>query len=89
MVARYEPNAILVQRIEPTPWGGATGHVQDLWKGGALLRAWGFQPSAKDTHVFLCGNPEMIEDMCRVLENDGFRVHEPRAPGQVHVEKYW
>jgi ferredoxin--NADP+ reductase len=74
---------------EAAPWGGASGYVQDLWTGGALAQAWGFRPTPADTHVLLCGNPAMIEDMLRRLEGEGFRVHEPRAPGQVHVERYW
>jgi ferredoxin--NADP+ reductase len=75
--------------VEPIPWGGAAGHVQALWTGGALARAWGFRPTPADTHVLLCGNPAMIEDMLRRLEGEGFRIHEPRSPGQIHVERYW
>ena len=74
---------------EPTAWGGATGHVQSLWKGGALERAFGRRPTARDTHVFLCGSPLMIEDMTSLLTGEGFTVHEKGRPGQVHVEKYW
>ncbi len=76
-------------QAEPVPWGGATGHVQDLWTGGALARAWGFRPTPADTHVLLCGNPAMIDDMTARLGTEGFTLHEPRAPGQVHVERYW
>jgi ferredoxin--NADP+ reductase len=74
---------------EPTSWGGATGHVQSLWTGGALERAWGFKPTAADTHVFLCGAPGMIEGMSTLLEAEGFTVQEKGKPGQIHHEKYW
>lgn len=74
---------------ELVPWGGATGHVQALWAGGALTRAWGFRPTPEDTHVFLCGNPTMIDDMIALLGHERFRVHERRAPGQIHLERYW
>lgn len=74
---------------EPTPWGGATGHVQSLWTGGALERAWGFKPTPADTHVFLCGSPAMTEGMQALLTGEGFALHEKGRPGQVHVEKYW
>ncbi len=63
--------------------------MQHLWSGGALARAWGFRPTAADTHVLLCGNPAMIDDMTRLLEGEGFRVHEKGTPGQIHVERYW
>lgn len=76
-------------QAEAEPWGGATGYVQDLWTGGALARAWGFRPTPADTHVLLCGNPEMIDDMIRRLAGEGFTVHERDALGQVHVERYW
>jgi ferredoxin--NADP+ reductase len=74
---------------EPTPWGGATGHVQSLWTDGALEAAWGFKPSPADTHVFLCGSPAMIEGMKTLLAGEGFTLHEKRRPGQIHAEKYW
>ncbi len=74
---------------EREPWTGPIGHVQQLWTGGALERAWGFRPTPSDTHVLLCGNPAMIDDMTRLLEAEGFRVHEKGAPGQIHVERYW
>jgi ferredoxin--NADP+ reductase len=74
---------------ESEPWGGATGHVQDLWASGPLARAWGFRPTPADTHVLLCGNPAMIDDMTRRLAAEGFTVDERGAPGQIHVERYW
>lgn len=74
---------------EPTAWNGATGHVQSLWTGGALERAWGVKPTPADTHVFLCGSPAMTEGMQALLEGEGFKVQEKGSPGQIHVEKYW
>ena len=74
---------------EKSPWTGLVGHVQSLWTGGALEQAWGKKPTPEDTHVLLCGNPAMIEDMTKVLVAEGFRAHERGAPGQIHVEKYW
>ena len=74
---------------EPTPWAGHTGHVQSLWTGGALEKAWGFKPTAANTHVFLCGSPAMTEGMEQLLTGEGFKVHEKGSPGQIHVEKYW
>jgi ferredoxin/flavodoxin---NADP+ reductase len=91
---RHCPNFTYVPTVsrpqaEAAPWGGATGHVQDLWTGGALDDAWGFRPTPANTHVLLCGNPDMIEDMIVRLAAEGFAVHAPDAPGQVHVERYW
>jgi ferredoxin--NADP+ reductase len=74
---------------ERMPWTGHVGHVQRLWTEGALVDAWGRKPTPEDTHVLLCGNPSMIDDMTVILEGEGFRVHDKRAPGQIHVERYW
>ena len=76
-------------QLEISPWPGAIGHVQDLWNSDVLEHAWGFRPSPENTHVLLCGNPEMIESMTAILARDGFQQQGPRQPGQVHSEKYW
>ncbi len=70
-------------------WRGPAGYVQDLWTSRWLEENAGLAPSAQHTHVFLCGNPSMIEDMVAVLERDGFREHKKKQPGQIHAERYW
>ncbi len=74
---------------EPVPWGGDTGYVQDLWTRRRLDAAWGFHPSPDDTHVFLCGNPDMVDRTTAILVGEGFRVHSRLRPGQIHAEKFW
>jgi len=75
--------------LEPTPWPGATGHLQDFWATRPLRKAWGFEPTPADTDFFLCGNPSMVEAMQKILEGEGFTEHTKKTPGQVHFEKYW
>lgn len=74
---------------EPVPWRGSTGHVQDVWTNGVLERAWGCRPEPEDTHVFMCGSPQMSEAMIALLAERGFNEDTMRDPGQIHVEKYW
>lgn len=74
---------------EPVPWKGAVGHVQDLWQSDAIGQAWGCRPSPENTHVFLCGSPEMIESMITLLAQEGFQEQTTRKPGQIHSERYW
>ncbi|NJN64050.1 MAG: ferredoxin--NADP reductase [Acidobacteria bacterium] len=74
---------------EPLPWTGHTGYVQDLWTRGVVAEAWGSRPSSDTCHFLLCGNPAMIEDMTKLLTEEGFREHKKREPGQIHAEKYW
>lgn len=71
------------------PWVGETGYVQDVWRRGVVAQRWGFAPSPDHTHVLLCGNPAMVEDMIKLLTAEGFREHSRRQPGQIHTEKYW
>lgn len=74
---------------EGTPWMGHVGFVQTLWTDGTLEKAWGGLPAPADTHVFLCGNPGMIESMTDILQTEGFKTHTRKDPGQIHMEKYW
>jgi hypothetical protein len=74
---------------EPTPWNGATGHVQEVWKGRAVEVAWGRSPTPEDTHVFLSGSPHMIDEMAALLAEEGYREHSDHGPGQIHIERYW
>jgi len=74
---------------EITPWGGETGHVQEIWGRGLIPEQWGLEPTPDNTHVFLCGNPGMIESAVEVLAADGFKEHTKKVPGQVHLERYW
>ncbi len=74
---------------EPVPWGGEVGYVQELWSRRRLDAAWGFRPSPADTHVFLCGNPDMVDAMTAILTSEGFREHSRARPGEIHAEKFW
>lgn len=76
-------------REEVVPWKGTTGRCQDIWADRLVDRLWGFHIQPDNTHVFLCGNPAMIEEMLAILGQEGFRKHSRRSPGQIHVEKYW
>jgi ferredoxin--NADP+ reductase len=74
---------------ETIAWGGEKGYVQDLWTNRRLTAPWGFEPTPDNTHIFLCGNPSMIETMLQILADEGYEEHTRRTPGQIHVEKYW
>jgi ferredoxin--NADP+ reductase len=74
---------------EPVPWQGAVGYVQDLWKNGMIAQRWGVVPAPDNTHVFLCGSPQMIDDTVGMLQTEGYKEHTKKEPGQIHVERYW
>lgn len=84
----YSP-VISRPQSEPVPWPGAAGYVQDLWQNGAIPQRWGVAPDPDNTHVFLCGSPQMIDDTVVMLQNEGYKEHTKKEPGQIHVERYW
>lgn len=73
---------------EPAGWSGDTRFIEKIWEGGLAKEKWGFDPTAEDTEIFLCGNPRMIESMVALLEKDGFKEHTKKEPGQIHVEEF-
>ncbi len=70
-------------------WPGHIGREQSVVTDGTQENALGGAFSPKTTHVFLSGNPEMVEDMERVYNELGFTLHGARSPGTLHIERYW
>ena len=64
-------------------WSGHGGYVQNLFERGIVAA----DPSRD--HVFLCGNPAMIDDVTKLLSAKGYTEHSRRSPGNLHLEKYW
>lgn len=72
----------IVSRAQDT-WSGEKGYVQKFFENGII----NLNPD-KD-HVFLCGNPAMIEGMEKLLIEKGYKEHSRKSPGNMHLEKYW
>jgi len=80
-------------------------YMQDFFESGEFERASDLKLDPENTHVFLCGNPNMIgaplrdkigsdrypkpKGMVEVLESRGFSADEPGKSGNIHFEKYW
>lgn len=73
---------------EPSGWDGDTRFVQDIWVSGLAEKTWGFKPTPENSHIFLCGNPRMVEGMKEVLAKEGFTEHSRRVFGQIHAEEF-
>ncbi len=79
-----------VSRPELDPeWQGPTGRVQHWIWSGDFSRRFGFPLAPRVTHVFLCGNPEMILETQELLLGRGFTLDARGVEGDLHVEKYW
>jgi ferredoxin--NADP+ reductase len=80
-------------------------YLQDYFSSGDFERDTGLRLVPEQSHVFLCGSPEMIGaplhshdrgrrypatlGMVEVLERRGFEMDQPHQPGRVHWEHYW
>lgn len=47
------------------------------------------QLEPETSQVYLCGNPEMIEQTKQLLELRSFSLHKKSSPGNIHFERYW
>ena len=43
----------------------------------------------ENTHVMICGNPEMVKDTTIELKNIGLKKHRRNSPGHITTENYW
>lgn len=77
------------ERDDPVPWKGPIGHVQKIWQEGKITDKWGLKPTPENSHIFLCGHPQMIKEMTEILVREGFKAHSKKEPGNIHIEKYW
>lgn len=70
--------------------GSLTGRIPALIADGSLEAAVDLPLDAKNSHVMLCGNPQMVYDTQKILENNrGMRKHFTNKPGHTTNERYW
>lgn len=72
-----------VSREDAQPGFFNKGYVQTLFTDGTL------NVKPDQDHVFLCGNPAMVDDVEKLLTGQGYIVHSKKTPGSLHLEKYW
>lgn len=80
-------------------------YIQDLVRTGELEEQTGIVLDPGRTHVYICGNPDMIgvpnytregdksypspTGMVELLEARGFKADHRRDKGNIHFEEYW
>lgn len=72
-----------------TSQGCLVGRIPTLLKSAAIQSRVGFEITATDSQIMLCGNPDMIQDSIKVLSDMGLNKHLRRSPGQISMERYW
>ncbi|WP_340609363.1 ferredoxin--NADP(+) reductase [Xenorhabdus bharatensis] len=66
------------------------GRIPALIENGEMESAIGLSMQAENSHVMLCGNPQMVRDTQQLLkEQRGMTKHLRRRPGHVTSEQYW
>jgi ferredoxin--NADP+ reductase len=74
---------------DPT-WRGLTGFLQDVLFSGEVERHADIPLDPERTHVFLCGNPLMVDAAkARLVAERGYAPDHKKEIGTLHLEEYW
>jgi ferredoxin--NADP+ reductase len=65
------------------------GRVPAAIQDGSLLKRADMPLNAEESHVMICGNPDMVKDTSECLVSLGFKKNQRREPGQITTENYW
>jgi ferredoxin--NADP+ reductase len=77
---------------DPAPAAGRPvlhGRITALLESGLLEKTAGLPLTIEASRIMMCGNPDMIEDMRRLLHQRGMRPCRRALPGQFVTENYW
>lgn len=66
-----------------------TGRITTALENGLLEAHVNLPISSLDTHVMICGNPEMVKDLMGILHSKGLKKHTRKEPGHITIENYW
>lgn len=92
-LAETDPSVFYVplatREPESSAWSGLRGRVGVALEPETYAKLVGSALAPENCHIFLCGNPEMIDSMQEMLESRGFKKHSRRNPGNLHFERYW
>jgi ferredoxin/flavodoxin---NADP+ reductase len=74
---------------DPT-WRGLTGFLQDVLFSGEVEGRAGIPLDPEQAHVFLCGNPRMVDAAkARLVAERGYVPDHKKEIGTLHLEEYW
>ncbi|XAL98185.1 ferredoxin--NADP reductase [Phycisphaeraceae bacterium D3-23] len=83
----------MVSREPDSAWAGLRGRVTSIFQAGQYEQIIGAPLTPEQCHIFLCGNPAMIDQLEEELTADdgpGFVAQTPRVKdGNLHFERYW
>ncbi len=73
---------------EPNPCG-LGGRITEMVDSGVLEDHVGHSINRESSHIMLCGNHNMIDDMKRILAERGMTKHLRHKPGHITIEQYF
>ena len=88
VIARTRARYVSMVSREAAP-GALAGRIPAAIADGRLEAAAGVKLAKENSHVMLCGNPDMLKDAQAVLVARGLRKHRRRTPGHITVESFW
>jgi ferredoxin--NADP+ reductase len=65
------------------------GRIPNSIAKNELQKKAGVEMNPKETHVMLCGNPDMVKDTTLALKKIGLKKHRRNSPGHITTENYW
>lgn len=65
------------------------GRIPKSIANGKLEKEADIKMSPENTHIMLCGNPEMVKDTTVELKKIGLKKHRRNSPGHITTENYW
>ncbi|MBF0585102.1 MAG: hypothetical protein HQL80_12830 [Magnetococcales bacterium] len=69
-------------------WNGHIGRVQQLLVRPDRDELCGMPLDPQQTHIFLCGNPGMVESVAELMIPAGYTYNTRQELGTLHFEKY-
>ncbi len=69
-------------------WNGYKGHAQSLITNGVVEKKLGVSISPENFHVFLCGNPKMVDETVTIFMDKGFKRNTIKEKGNLYFDKH-
>lgn len=69
--------------------GSIRARIPAAFADGGIEEMAGAELRPDNSHIFLCGNPAMCEQMVEDLAGRGMTEHKKKKPGQITLERYW
>jgi len=66
-----------------------SGRIPQSINNGSLEKKANIKILPSNSHIMMCGNPEMLKDTTIELKKIGLKKHRRSSPGHITTENYW